>query len=131
MNVKELKTLLKENKIHFYSYWDKKRLINLAYENDLLPKIELEKEKSKDVNYNRLTTIRNNPKKVILEDIKTDEIKTFPSIYRAAKFIDQAPPRQLPIGEIGKELGIINTRLLLNKKNKIVFFLFKIFLILY
>ena len=94
MNVKELKTLLKENKIHFYSYWDKKRLINLAYENDLLPKIELEKEKSKDVNYNRLKTIRNNPKKVILEDIKTDEIKTFPSIYKAAKFIDQAPPPQ-------------------------------------
>ena len=91
MNVKELKTLLKENKIHFYSYWDKKRLINLAYENDLLPKTELEKEKSKDVNYNRLKTIRNNPKKVILEDIKTGEIKTFPSIYRAAKFIDQAP----------------------------------------
>ena len=91
MNVKELKTLLKENKIHFYSYWDKKRLINLAYENDLLPKIELEKEKSKDVNNNKLKTIRNNPKKVILEDIETGEIKTFPSIYRAAKFIDQAP----------------------------------------
>ena len=86
MNIKELKTLLKENKIHFYSYWDKKRLINLANENDLLPKIELEKEKSKDVNYNR-----NNLKKVILEDIETREIKTFPSIYKAAKFIDQAP----------------------------------------
>ena len=87
MNVKELKTLLKENRIHFYSYWDKKRLINLVNENDLLPKIELEKEKSKDVNYNRLKTIRNNPKKVSLEDIETGEI-TFPSIYRAAKFID-------------------------------------------
>ena len=23
MNIKELKTLLKENKIHFYTYWDK------------------------------------------------------------------------------------------------------------
>ena len=82
MNIKELKTLLKENKIHFYSYWDKKRLINLANENDLLPK----KEKSKDVNYNR-----NNSKKVMLEDIETGEIKTFPSIYKAVKFIDQAP----------------------------------------
>ena len=91
MNIKELKTLLKENKIHFYSYWDKKRLINLANENDLLPKIEVEKERSKDVNYNRLKTIRNNPKKVMLEDIETGEIKTFPSIYKAAKFIDQAP----------------------------------------
>ena len=87
MNIKELKTLLKENKIHFYSYWDKKKLTAVAYEDDLLPKIELEK----DVNYNRLKTIRNNPKKAILEDIETGEIKTFPSIYRASKFIDQAP----------------------------------------
>ena len=53
MNIKELKTLFKENNIHFYTYWDKKKLINLANENNLLPKIELEKEKSKDVNYNR------------------------------------------------------------------------------
>ena len=63
----------------------------MANENDLLPKIELEKEKSKDVNYNRLKTMRNNPKKFMLEDIETGEIKTFPSIYKAAKFIDQAP----------------------------------------
>ena len=27
MNIKELKTLLKENKIHFYTYLDKKKLI--------------------------------------------------------------------------------------------------------
>ena len=91
MNIKELKTLLKENKIHFYSYWDKKRLINLANENDLLPKIELEKEKSKDVKYDRLKTIKRNPRTVMLEDIEMGEIKTFPSIYKAAKFIDQAP----------------------------------------
>ena len=88
MNIKELKTLLKENKIHFYTYWDKKRLTAVTNEHNLLPKIELEKEKSKDVNYNR----NNNPKKVMLEDIETGEIKTFPSIYKAAKFIDQAPP---------------------------------------
>ena len=91
MNIKELKKLHKENKIHVYSYWDKKRVINLANENDLLPKIELEKEKSKVVNYNRFKTIKNNPKKVILEDIEMGELKNFPSIYRAAKFIDQAP----------------------------------------
>ena len=48
MNVKELKTLLKDYKIHFYAYWDKKRLIALANEHDLLPKITVEKEKSKD-----------------------------------------------------------------------------------
>ena len=45
MNIRELKTLLKENKIHFCSYWDKKTLIALVNENDLLPKKALEKEK--------------------------------------------------------------------------------------
>ena len=91
MNVRELKTLLKENKIHFYTYWDKEKLISLANEHNLLPKTEPKEEKSKDVNYDRLKTIRKNPKKVILEDIKTGEIKTFPSIYKASKFIEQAP----------------------------------------
>ena len=88
MNIRELKTILMENKIHFYTYWDKKRLIALANEHDLLPKTELEKEKSKD---DRLKTIKQNPRKVMLEDIETGEIKTFPSIYKAAKFIDPAP----------------------------------------
>ena len=77
MNVKELKTLLKENKIHFYTYWDKNKLIALANEHDLLPKTEPKKEKSKNVNYDRLKTIRKNPKKVMLEDIETGEKKLF------------------------------------------------------
>ena len=91
MNIIELKTLLKENNIHFYTYWDKKKLIALANEHKLLPKTELEKEKNKDVKYDRLKTIKQNPRKVMLEDVETGEIKTFPSIYKAAKFIDQAP----------------------------------------
>ena len=91
MNIKQLKTLLKENKINFCSYWDKKRLIALANENDLLSKTVLEKEKSKDPKYDRLKTIRQNPRSVIIKDIETDEIKNFPSIYKAAKFINQAP----------------------------------------
>ena len=53
MNIRELKTILKENKINFCSYWDKKRLIALANEHDLLPKTALEKEKSKDVKYDQ------------------------------------------------------------------------------
>ena len=32
-----------------------------------------------------------NPRKVSLEDVETGEIKTFPSIYKAGKFIDQSP----------------------------------------
>ena len=91
MNMKELKTLLKKNNIHFYAYWDKKKLVDLANEHDLLPKPEPEKEKSKNVRYDRLKTIRHNPRKVMLEDIETGEIKTFPSIYKASKFIDISP----------------------------------------
>ena len=87
MNIKELKTLLKKNKIHFYTYWDKKKLTALANEHDLLPKPELEKEKSKD---DRLKPIKQNPRKVMLEDIETGEIKTFPLIYKVSKFIDEA-----------------------------------------
>ena len=48
MNVKELKTLLKKNKIHFYTYSGKKKLTTLANDHHLLPKSEPKKEKSKD-----------------------------------------------------------------------------------
>ena len=108
MNIRELKTSLKENKIHFCSYWDKKRLIALANENDLLPKKALEKEKSKDPKYDRLKMIKQNPRKVSLKDIETGEIKTFPSIYKAGKFINQAP-MTVRYGMV--EFGIINTML--------------------
>ena len=63
----------------------------MTNEHNLLPKTELEKEKRKDVNYDRLKTIKQNLRKVMLEDVETGEIKTFPSINKAAKFIDQAP----------------------------------------
>ena len=62
MNIKELKTLLKENNIPFFAYWDKKRLTTVANEHNLLPRVEPEKKRSKSSNYDRLKTIRNNPK---------------------------------------------------------------------
>ena len=71
IHVRELKTILKENKIIFCSYWDKKRLIALANEHDLLPQKALEKEKSKDPKYDRLKTIKKNPRKVGLEVTET------------------------------------------------------------
>ena len=91
MNVKELKMLLKENNIPFYAYWGKKRLLGLANEHDLLTKPEPEKEKSKNDKYDRLKTIRNNPRTVKVEDIETSEMKTFPSIYEASTFLDTFP----------------------------------------
>ena len=91
IKIEELKTLLKEDKINFYTYWNKERLIALANEHNLLPKMEVEKEKSKDAKYDRLKTIRQNPRKVTLEDVETGEAKTFPSVYKTVQFIDQAP----------------------------------------
>ena len=107
MNIKELKSILKENNIKFYTYWDKKRLVSLANEHNLLPKKEISNEKIEDVNYDRLKTIKRNPRKVILENIETGEIINFPSIYKAAKFIDKAP---LTITHWGNKEGVWNNK---------------------
>ena len=45
VNVRELKAILKENNIHFYSYWNMKRLLDSVNKHVLLPKKTLEKEK--------------------------------------------------------------------------------------
>ena len=92
MDIKELRRLLKENDIPFFVYWDKKRLMAVANEHNLLPKPEPEKKRRrKNVNYDKLKTMRNSPRTVTLEDIETNEIKTFPSIHEASKFLDTSP----------------------------------------
>ena len=45
ISVKELKAILKENNIHFYAYRNKKRLLALVNEHDLLTKKVPENEK--------------------------------------------------------------------------------------
>ena len=114
MNVEELKKLLKENRIHFYTYWSKQKLMELAKINDLLPpkkieepKKEPEEEKKRYVNYERLNNIRHRPIKVILEDLETKEKKTYPSIYKAAQFLDQSPQT---IRYWGRKKGIWNNK---------------------
>ena len=79
----------------------------MANEHNLLPKTEPEKEKSKDAKYDRLKTIKQNKRKVILKDTETGEIKTFPSIYKAAKFIDQSP---ISVSNWGKREGAWNNK---------------------
>ena len=81
MNIEGLKKLLKENKTHFYIYWSKQKLIELANINNLLPKIEEpkkepEEEKPKYANYERLKNIRHTPIKVILVNIESEEEQT-------------------------------------------------------
>ena len=109
MNIDELRKLLKEKGVLFYSYWNKQRLIELAKINDLLPKEEEkgpEKENPKYANYERLKNIRHTPTKVILKDVETEE-HTFPSIYKAAQYIDKSPQT---IRHWGQKNGVWNKK---------------------
>ena len=110
MNIGELRKLLKEKGVTFYTYWNKQRLIELAKINDLLPKEEEEEpeeENPKYVNYERLKNIRHTPTKVILKDVETEEKHTFPSIYKAAQYIDKSPQT---IRHWGKKNGVWNKK---------------------
>ena len=99
MNTEDLKKLLKENGVHFYSYWGKNKLLDLANINKLIPEPKPEPEPGTDAqpedvinkNRKRLRKIRNSPISVKLIDIETKEEKTFPSIYKASQYLDKCP----------------------------------------
>ena len=77
--------------------------------NDLLPeeeKVPVE-ETQKYTNYERLRSIRHTPTKVILKDVETEEEHTFPSIYKAAQYIDKSPQT---IRHWGKKNGVWNKK---------------------
>ena len=112
MNTEDLKKLLKDNGVHFYSYWGKNELIDLARINKLIPEPEPEPEEPKAeapkyVNWQRLKNIRNSPISVKLIDIETKEEKLFPSIYKAAQYLDKCPQS---IRHFGKRKGIYNDK---------------------
>ena len=113
MNTEELRKLLKDNRIHFYSYWGKNKLIDLARINKLIPEPEPEQpepeklETPKIVSWQRLKNIRNSPINVKLIDIETKEEKTFPSIYKAAQYLDKSPQT---VRHFGKRKGIWNNK---------------------
>ena len=110
MNTEDLKKLLKENGVHFYSYWGKSKLVDLAKINNLIPEPEPEEPKPevpKYVNYERLRNIRYSPISVKLIDIETKEEKTFPSIYKASQYLDKCPQT---IRNFGKKKGIWNNK---------------------
>ena len=121
MNTKELKKLLKENRVHFYSYWGKGKLEDLARINKLIPepepepkaepKVEPEPEQKpktpKRPDYKRMRKIRNEPISVKFINMETKEKKIFPSIYKAAQFLDKCPQT---IAHYGRKKGIWNKK---------------------
>ena len=82
MFIDDLRKLLKENGIHFFSYWKKQKLIEVAKINDLLPKQEEEpeEEKQKYTNYERLKNIRHTPTKIIFKGRRNGR-RTYISIH--------------------------------------------------
>ena len=123
MNIEELKKLLMENRVHFYSYWGKGKLEDLARINKLIPepepkvepkvepepKIEPEQKPktSKRPDYKRMRKIRNEPISVKFIDMETKEEKIFPSIYKGAQFLDKCPQT---IAHYGRKKGIWNKK---------------------
>ena len=117
MNTEELKKLLKDNRIHFYSYWSKNKLIDLARINKLIPepKPEPNPEPEEDAQpedpiikkRKQLRKIRNAPISVKFIDVETKEEKIFPSIYKAAQYLDKCPQT---IAHYGRRKGIWNKK---------------------
>ena len=108
MNTEELRKLLRENGVCAYTYWGKDKLIDLAKINKLLPEPEPEEpETPKKISWQRLKNIRNSPVNVKLIDIETGEEKTFPSIYKTAKYLDKSPQT---IRHHGNRKGIWNKK---------------------
>ena len=127
MNMKELRKLLKDNGVCFYSYWNKDKLEDLARINKLTseekpepkeepkteePKAEEAKTEeakveevktSKRPDYKRMRRIRNEPISVKFIDVKTKEEKVFPSIYKGAQFINKCPQT---VAHYGRRKGI-------------------------
>ena len=121
MNMKELRKLLKENGVCFYSYWGKGKLEDLARINKLIPeeepepkvepKVETKIEEpkaeeaktSKRPDYKRMRRIRNEPISVKFIDVVTKEEKVFPSIYKGAQFINKCPQT---VAHYGRRKGI-------------------------
>jgi|SRR6218665_39054 len=103
MKIPELQSLAKEHNIKGCSYRNKPELIALLGEKALLSNEFVEKEnryreeraeKKKrkaegggvvDKKYQRLKTIRTNPRRVEILDRETDEVVVYPSMYKAGK----------------------------------------------
>ena len=121
MNKEELRKLLKANRVHFYSYWGKTKLEDLAKINKLIPEPEPKPETepeaeaepeqkpkvSKRPNRERMRKIRNAPINVKFINMETKEEQIFLSIYKASQFLDKCPQT---VAHYGRKKGIWNKK---------------------
>ena len=103
MKLSELQAIAKENKIVGRSIMNKPEYIASLGEKGLLlaGKIRTE-QKTKphpvnDTRYDYLKLIRQNPKRVMIEDVSTGKVNEYPSLYKA-----------------GRAIGVNSKRLLVN-----------------
>ena len=100
ISLRELRAMLKENNIRGCLHYNKPELVHVLVKRGLLPEIikittstsPPERNDTKnEINpkYNFLKHIRNSPKKVEIQDMKTGEIIIYSSMYKAAKRFNQ------------------------------------------
>ena len=100
ISLTELRAMLKENKIRRYLHYNKSELVDVLVKRGLLPdtmsittitSLPERENTKKEINprYNFLKHIRNSPKKVEIQDMETDEVIIYYSMYKAAKRFNQ------------------------------------------
>ena len=88
MKLSELKAIARKNKIVGKSIMNKPEFIALLEQKGLLVEkciTIVQNKKSDDARYAYLKLIRRNPKRVIIEDVKTEEVVEYPSLYKAGR----------------------------------------------
>ena len=91
IKLSDMREILLKHQIENCMHYDKKQLIVLLGEKGLLPSKQEKVKKEIKPNFEKLATIRNNPKSVIIKNVETGETNTFPSIYKTSKFIGRSP----------------------------------------
>ena len=91
IKLSELREILVTNQIKSKMHYDKKQQIVLLGEKGLLPPKPEKVKKEINHKFEKLATIRNNPKQVVLKNVETGDTITFSSIYKASKFINRSP----------------------------------------
>ena len=100
ISLRELRAMLKENNIRGCLHNNKPELVDVLVKRGLLPEIikittstllpeRKDTKKERNPKYNFLKHIRNSPKKVEIQDMKTVEIIVYSSMYKADKRFNQ------------------------------------------